>query len=140
MLFSPSLIRPLLATAARLAHAETVVWLCAPRRCELAWSILETTLPLTFARVERHTDQLHAAVPVAASLEVELWRCSGALATAVARPQPSMPRTASPDDAQNEQDDERSAKEEKRRKKKKKKRKRDDDELAAKPANAGNKK
>ena len=137
MLFSPSLIRPLLATAARLAHAETVVWLCAPRRCELAWSILETTLPLTFARVERCTEQLHAAVPVAASLEVELLRCTGPLATAVARPQPSLPSTPSPSSRkqlrpeelhsheQNEPDDARSARNEKR-KKKKKKRKRDE--------------
>ena len=82
VLFSPELIKPLLATAAKLAHADSVVWLCAPRRCERAWSILEETLPLTFASAELVTPALHAAVPVAASLEVELWRCSGPLGKA----------------------------------------------------------
>ena len=76
VMFSPELIRPLLSTAASLCHAKSVVWLCAPRRCERAWAILEDELPLTFGIVELHTERLHDAVPVAKLLEVELWRCA----------------------------------------------------------------
>ena len=80
VMFSPELIGPLLSTAASLCHAESVVWLCAPRRCERAWAILEEALPLTFGTVELLTERLHSAVPVAKLLEVELWRCAGPLA------------------------------------------------------------
>lgn len=76
--FSPQLVVPLVRTCARLCRDErSVAWLCFPRRCERSWNILENALPKHFALVELVTSDLHAAVPVAARLEVELWKCSG---------------------------------------------------------------
>ena len=78
-------------TAARLCHAGSVVWLCAPRRCDKAWALLEAALPEHFGSCELVTDALHAAVPAAARLEVELWRCSdvkGAAEAVAAAPLP----------------------------------------------------
>ena len=78
VMFAPDLIRPLLTTAALLCRdSESVVWLAAPRRCDRAWGSLVDEMPKLFTMVELVTPALHAAVPVAARLEVELWRCSG---------------------------------------------------------------
>ena len=75
VMYAPGLIEPLLRVARGSAHSGTVLYLCAPKRCDAAWEILIAGLARDWQLAE--TIALDDSVPCAGAFEVVCWRCQG---------------------------------------------------------------